>query len=227
MSTLDTSKIKQVPLDKDEYIQEEVKKHQIVLHHTAGNSSGVSTIGIWNTDKRGRIATCVTISGKGQSRNTYDGEICQAFSSKHWAYHLGIKPDVFRANGVKPQNLDKLSIGIEICNWGPLDKVGDKFFNYVDREVPKDQVCELETPYKGHKYYHAYTDAQIESVRQLLLYWKNVHNIDITYKEEDMWKVSKNALLGTPGVYTHNSYRRDKTDVSPQPKLIAMLKSLK
>lgn len=227
MSTLDTSKIKQVPLDKDEYIQEEVKKHQIVLHHTAGNSSGVSTIGIWNTDKRGRIATCVTISGKGQSRNTYDGEICQAFSSKHWAYHLGIKPDVFRANGVKPQNLDKLSIGIEICNWGPLDKVGDKFFNYVDREVPNDQVCELETPYKGHKYYHAYTDAQIESVRQLLLYWKNVHNIDITYKEEDMWKVSKNALLGTPGVYTHNSYRRDKTDVSPQPKLIAMLKSLK
>ena len=227
MSTLDTSKIKQVPLDKDEYIQEEVKKHQIVLHHTAGNSSGVSTIGIWNTDKRGRIATCVTISGKGQSRNTYDGEICQAFSSKHWAYHLGIKPDVFRANGVKPQNLDKLSIGIEICNWGPLDKVGDKFFNYVDREVPKDQVCELETPYKGHKYYHAYTDAQIESVKQLLLYWKNVHNIDITYKEEDMWKVSKNALLGTPGVYTHNSYRRDKTDVSPQPKLIAMLKSLK
>ena len=227
MSTLDTSKIKQVPLDKDEYIQEEVKKHQIVLHHTAGNSSGVSTIGIWNTDKRGRIATCVTISGKGQSRNTYDGEICQAFSSKHWAYHLGIKPDVFRANGVKPQNLDKLSIGIEICNWGPLDKVGDKFFNYVDREVPNDQVCELETPYKGHKYYHAYTDAQIESVRQLLLYWKNVHNIDITYKEEDMWKVSKNALSGTPGVYTHNSYRKDKTDVSPQPKLIAMLKSLK
>jgi hypothetical protein len=227
MSILDTSKIKQVPLDKDEYIQEEVKKHQIVLHHTAGNSSGVSTIGIWNTDKRGRIATCVTISGKGQSRNTYDGEICQAFSSRHWAYHLGIRPDVFRANGVKPQNLDRLSIGIEICNWGPLDKVGDKFFNYVDREVPKDQVCELETPYKGHKYYHAYTDAQIESVRQLLLYWKNVHNIDITYKEEDMWKVSKNALSGTPGVYTHNSYRRDKTDVSPQPKLIAMLKSLK
>jgi len=227
MSQLDLTKIKQVPLSEKQYVKEETKKLQIVLHHTAGNSSGVSTIKMWDADDRGRIATCVTISGKGQSRNTYDGEICQAFSSKHWAYHLGIKPDVFRANGVKPQNLDKLSIGIEICNWGPLDKVGDKFFNYVDREVPKDQVCELETPYKGHKYYHAYTDAQIESVKQLLLYWKNVHNIDITYKEEDMWKVSKNALLGTPGVYTHNSYRRDKTDVSPQPKLIAMLKSLK
>lgn len=225
--SLDLSKIKQVPLDKDEYIQEEVKKLQIVLHHTAGNSSGVSTIQNWNTDKRGRIATCVTISGKGQSKNTYDGEICQAFSSKHWAYHLGIKPDVFRAHGVKYQNLDKLSIGIEICNWGPLEKVGDKFYNYVDREVPADQVCELETPYKGNKYYHAYTDAQIESVRQLLLYWKDVHKIDLTYNEEDMWKVSKKALQGVAGVYTHNSYRKDKSDVSPQPKLIAMLKSLK
>lgn len=227
MSGLDLSKIKQVPLDKDEYIQEEVKKQQIVLHHTAGNSSGVTTIQNWNADKRGRIATCVTISGKGQSRNTFDGEICQAFSSRHWAYHLGIRPDVFRANGVKAQNLDRLSIGIEICNWGPLDKVGDKFYNYVDREVPADQVCELDTPYKGHKYYHAYTDAQIESVRQLLVYWKTVHGIDITYNEDDMWKVSKNALSGKPGVYTHNSYRRDKSDVSPQPKLISMLKSLK
>ena len=227
MSKLDLSKIKQVPLKESEYIKEVVKKTQIVLHHTAGNSSAVSTINNWNTDSRGRIATCITISGKGQSKNTFDGEICQAFSSKHWAYHLGIKPDVFRSRGVKYQNLDKTSIGIEICNWGPLEKVGDKFFNYVDREVPADQVCELEKPYKGHKYYHAYTDAQIESVRQLLVYWNETHGIPLDYDENAMWNVSVDALKGEPGVYTHNSYRKDKTDVSPQPKLIAMLKSLK
>lgn len=227
MSKLDVSKIKQVPLKDSEYIKEVVKKTQIVLHHTAGNSSGVGTIKNWNADSRGRIATCVTVSGKGLSKDTYDGEICQCFSSKHWAYHLGIKPDVFRAKGVKYQNLDKTSIGIEICNWGPLEKVGDKFFNYVDREVPADQVCELEKPYKGHKYYHAYTDAQIESVRQLLVYWNETHGIPLDYDEDAMWNVSVDALKGEPGVYTHNSYRKDKTDVSPQPKLIAMLKSLK
>jgi hypothetical protein len=33
-------------------------------------------------------------------------------------------------------------------------------------------------------------------------------------------------LMGDPGVYTHNSVRPDKTDVSPQPKLIDMLKKL-
>ncbi|MFN9953859.1 MAG: peptidase C14 caspase catalytic subunit P20, partial [bacterium] len=72
----------------------------------------------------------------------------------------------------------------------------------------------------------AYTDAQIESVRQLLLYWNKIHGIDLTYNE-DIWQVSDRALKGENGVFTHNSYRKDKTDVSPQPKLIAMLKALK
>jgi hypothetical protein len=224
--SLDVTKIKQVPLSESQYLKEEAVKTQIVLHHTAGNSSGPATIKMWNTDDRGRIATCVTISGKGLSKDTFDGEICQAFSSKYWAYHLGIKGDVFRANGVPAKNLDKTSIGIEICSWGPLEKRGDKFYNYVDREVPADQVTELATPYKGHKYYHRYTDAQIESVRQLLTYWKQLYNIDLTYRDADMWTVSKRALLGENGVYTHNSYRKDKTDIHPCPRMIAMLKSL-
>lgn len=224
--SLDVTKIKQVPLRESQYIKEETKKTQIVLHHTAGNSSGVGTIKMWDADDRGRIATCVTISGKGLSKDTYDGEICQAFSSKYWAYHLGVKGDVFRANGVPAISLDKLSIGIEICSWGPLEKRGDKFYNYVDREVPADQVTELEKPYKGHKYYHRYTDAQIESVKNLLLYWRDTYDINLTYHEEDMWSVSKKALRGENGVYTHNSYRKDKTDIHPCPRMIAMLKSL-
>jgi N-acetyl-anhydromuramyl-L-alanine amidase AmpD len=226
MSALDTSKIKQYPLKETQYVNEDVTKRQIVLHHTAGNSSALNTMINWNNDDRGRIATCVAISGKGAS-NSYDGEIVQGFPSKKWAYHLGVKQEVFAAYGVTFQNLDKLSIGIEICNWGPLTKKGTKFYNYVDREVPRDQVCTLDTAYKGYKHWHAYTDAQIEAVRQLLVYWKDIHNINITYKEADMWNVSKPALSGVQGVYTHNSYRKDKTDVSPQPKLIAMLKTLK
>ena len=224
--SLDVTKIKQVPLRESQYIKEETKKTQIVLHHTAGNSSGVGTIKMWDADDRGRIATCVTISGKGLSKDTYDGEICQAFSSKYWAYHLGVKGDVFRSQGLPAKSLDKLSIGIEICSWGPLEKKGDKFYNYVDREVPADQVTELETPYKGHKYYHRYTDAQIESVKNLLLYWRDTYGIDLTYQEQDMWSVSKRALRGENGVFTHNSYRKDKTDIHPCPRMIVMLKTL-
>ena len=227
MSELDLKKIKQVPLSEGQYVNEETKKLQIVLHHTAGNSSAPGTIKMWNADDRGRIATCVVISGKGLSKDTFDGEICQAFSSKKWAYHLGIKPDVFRANALPYRSLDPLAIGIEICNWGPLTLKNDgKFYNYVDRVVPTEQVCTLEKPYKGYTYYHAYTDAQIESVRQLLIYWSKIHGISLKYNEKDMWEVSKNALSAVPGLYTHNSYRKDKSDISPQPKMIAMLKSL-
>lgn len=226
MASLDLSKIKQYPLNEGQYIKEETKKKQIVLHHTAGNSSGVNVMINWNNDKRGKIATCVSISGK-RSSNSYDGEIVQGYSSKFWAYHLGIKQEVFSSNNVAYQNLDKQAIGIEICNWGPLEKINDKYYNYVDKEVPFSEVCILEKPFKGYKYYHAYTDAQIESTRQLLEYWRDIYKIDISYKEEDMWSVSKNALSGVNGLYTHNSYRRDKTDISPQPKMIEMLKSLK
>ena len=223
---LNLSKIKQIHLHHSQYVNENTKKLQIVLHHTAGNSSAPATIKMWDKDDRGRIATCIVISGKGLSKDTFDGEICQAFSSKKWAYHLGIKPDVFRAMGVPYQRLDKMTIGIEICNWGPLKLKDGKYYNYVNREVPLDQVCTLDKPYKGYTYYHAYTDAQIESVRQLLVYWNKIYGISLKYNETDMWSVSKNALSGVAGVYTHNSYRRDKSDISPQPKMIEMLKKL-
>ena len=221
------SNIKQVPMKDSQYIKTETKKSMIVLHHTAGNSSGVGTIKMWDNDDRGRIATCVVISGKGQSKDTSDGEICQAFSSKYWGYHLGLKQDIFRSKGVPYKSIDPMCVAVEICNWGPLTKKGDKFYNYVSREVPVDQVCELEKPYKGRRYYHAYTDAQIESLRQLMLYWGELYGIDLTYRDEDMWDISVRGLKGENGVYSHNSFRKDKSDIYPCPRMIAMLKSLK
>lgn len=225
MTKLDLSKIRQLTLKDTEYFKETKKKTQIVLHHTAGNSSAVNVVNDWNTDKRGRIGTCVVISGKG-SKNSYDGEIVQCFSSKYWAYHLGIKSDVFKAYKVNYQNIDATSIGIEVCNWGQLEKRGDKFYNYVDKQVPNEDVTELDTPYKGYKYFHKYTDAQIESVRQLLEYWKNIYSIDIKFDFDRMFTVNAKALKGENGVYTHNSYRKDKVDIYPCPRMIEMLKSL-
>lgn len=222
---LDTKKIKQVPLRESQYFKEETPKKQIVLHHTAGNSSGINTISAWDTDDRGRIATCVTISGPG-AKGTYDGEICQAFSSKFWAYHLGIKPEVFRAYKVSYQKLDKIAIGIEICNWGQLTLKNGKYYNYVDREVPANQVTTLETPYKGFKYFHKYSDAQIQSVKDLLVYWKGIYGIDLTFNYDQMFTVNTKALKGDNGLYSHNSYRKDKIDIYPCPRMITMLKTL-
>jgi hypothetical protein len=222
---LDLKKIRQIPLSENQYVREETPKKQITLHHTAGNASGVGTISMWDTDDRGRIATCVTISGPG-AKGTYDGEICQAFSSKYWAYHLGIKPEVFKAYKVSYQRLDKIAIGVEICNWGPISFRDGKYYTYVNREIPESQVTKLDKPYKGHLFYHKYSDAQIQAVKDLLVYWKGIYNIDLTYNYDQMFTVNTKALKGENGLYSHNSYRKDKTDIYPCPRMIAMLKTL-
>lgn len=218
------SDIMQVPFSDNEYIKEESLKKQIYLHHTAGNASGVSTFRQWDADSRGRIATCVCISGKGAKEG--DGRIVQGFSSKYWAYHLGAKAAIFEAYDIPYKNLDKISIGVEICAWGQLEERGGKFYNYVNREVAKEDVCTLDQPYKKYTHFHKYTDEQIRSVENLLRYWAEHYDISIPYSEKDMWDVSMNALNGVEGLYTHNSVRKDKIDIFPQPEMIQMLKSL-
>ena len=212
--------IEQLPLSNTQYYQDELPKVQIYLHHTAGNSDPYAVVKDWNTDERGRIATCVVIGG-GQ----FDGKIVQCFPSKQWAFHLGVKTSVFAERNLPAKTLDKASIGIEICSWGQLSKKGNKYYNYVGKEVPAEQVCTLDKPFKGFKFYHKYSTAQIAAVKQLLQYWGPLYKIPLTYKE-DIWQVTDRALKGEPGVFTHNSVRADKNDVFPQPELIQMLSTL-
>lgn len=191
-------------------------KSQVYLHHTAGSAEGERQFQFWSNDKV-RVATCVCISR--------DGEIVQGFSSKYWAYHLGMRTSHFANFDLAYKNLDKISIGVEICNWGWLTERSGDFYTYVGSRIPKERVITLEEPYRGHRHWEAYTDAQIESVRELLVLWRDRYGIPIGY-DEGIWDMHRGALMGEPGVYTHNSVRPDKTDVSPQPKLIEMLKSL-
>jgi hypothetical protein len=45
-------------------------------------------------------------------------------------------------------------------------------------------------------------------------------------QSNEIFGLDRRALAGEPGVYTHNSVRRDKVDIYPHPKMIQMLKSL-
>ena len=155
--------LRQISFPKGQYFEEVVPKTQIYLHHTAGAPNADQVWQWWITDTT-PIATCVVVDDS--------GEIVQGFSSKFWAYHLGLKTKHFSVMGVPYKNLDKTSIGIELTNWGQLTQKNGKFYNYVGGEVPASQVCELENPHRGYKYYHNYTDAQIESTKELLLLWK-------------------------------------------------------
>jgi hypothetical protein len=218
-------KLTQIEFPANQYIAEEHPKKQIYLHHTAGNSDPFAVFKGWSSNPE-RIATCVSVGGKPKKGSTWvDGEVVQGFSSKYFAYHLGLKESTFQKFGVPYQSLDKISIGIEICNFGGLTYREGKFYTYVNSPIPEEEVVELATPYKNYKYVHAYTDAQIQAVKELLILWKQKYNIPLTYNE-DIWNVTTRALKGETGVFTHNSVRFDKIDITPQPKMIGMLKSL-
>jgi len=213
---LDISKIVQARLDSDQFFAEESKKTQIYLHHTAGGGNAVAVSKFWNSNDS-RIATAFVIGEK--------GTIVQCFSSKHWAWHLGIDLEDFSKNGAKYQNLNKLSVGIEVCNWGPLKLKNGKFYNYVNGDVDPSMVTQLDKQYKGHVLWYKYTDEQIESTRQLVEYLCETYDIPKDYRSE-IWDIDKEAFKGTPGIYTHNSVRKDKSDIYPDSRMIDMLKKL-
>jgi N-acetyl-anhydromuramyl-L-alanine amidase AmpD len=216
MKKLDIQAIKQVRLKDNQYFAEDSPKTQIYLHHTAGNGNAEGVSRYWNGNDS-RIATAFIIGE--------NGTIVQCFSSRHWAWHLGIDQEDFARNGAKYSNLNKLSVGIEVCNWGYLKKKGDKYYNYAGGVVNPSYVTELETPYKGYKYWYKYSDAQIESLRQLVVYLCDTYDIPKEYRSE-IWAIDKEAFKGSKGIFTHNSVRKDKSDMYPCPRVIEMLKNL-
>jgi hypothetical protein len=218
-------------LDADEYTPANLTKYWLLLHHTAGSHNPYATVDQWNNDTRGRIATQFVIGGLSTTNGDakHDGVVVECFPEGSWASHIG-------ANG--NSRLHPESVGIEVCNYGYLTKQADgSFLNYVGGKVPNDAVCDLGFKFNGHQYYHAYTDKQIHSLvllikeiakrnpsidlKQGLLNWlsKEAPVVAFGYK--------KDAFDGTvKGMFVHTNIRADKTDMSPQPKLVAALRNL-
>ena len=215
-SNLDIQKIVQKRLSKGQFFEEASDKTQIYLHHTAGNGNAEGVARYWNSNDS-RIATAFVVGE--------NGTIVQCFSSKHWAWHLGIDSQDFATRGLPYKNLNKLSVGIEVCNWGMLKEKNGKFYNYVKDEINPSYVTTLETPYKGYKHWYRYTDAQIEATRQLVVYLCETYGIPKDYRKE-IWGLDNEAFKGSKGIYTHNSVRKDKADIYPCPRMIKMLENL-
>lgn len=216
-------------LDKDEYHAGPNKPEYLFLHHTAGGENPFAVVDQWNDDTRGKIGTEFLIGGpsvNGKSTK-HDGVIIKCMPDGGYAAHLG-------DNG--SQNMHNNSVGIEVCNFGPLTKVGNVFKTYVGTIVHPDQVCDLGFKFRGFQYYHKYSDAQIEALRELILFIKERDGINIkkglvewltTKTPTEAFEFSKDAWSGkVKGMLSHTSTRKDKTDMSPQPNLIKMLKSL-
>lgn len=228
---LNLSELIQVDFPHNRYFREETPKDQIVIHHTVSGPYAQGNINWWISQPQ-RIATHFIIQG--------DGKIYQLYSSKFWAHHLGIKSSFLKDMGFKDyssrnETLNKRSIGIEICNWGPLLKTNgiynpalwdkNKYVPHSRVIINENNVQYYDSPFRGFNYYEKYTNEQIISVNRLLVYLCDKFNINKTYFPE-MWDISKDALGGKNGIWTHCSYRADKSDIHPQPDMVKMLKLL-
>lgn len=232
LEKLDLSKIISVDFPINRYFRVNTDKKQLVLHHTV-SGQGVNGDIAWWIMNTARIATAVIVDWK--------GDIYQLFSSKYWAHHLGITSNIFKTYGIKNINNEKLnkqSIGIEIDAWGGLIKSNRQWYpskwdnelkknvaNLSQKPIPNSNVVTFPDGYRGFYGFEKYTDEQIEAVRKLLVYWGDEYNIPLDYND-DMWDVSKDALGGKSGVWSHTSFRPDKSDCYPDERLIKMLKSL-
>lgn len=215
--------IEQYPLPENQYHPQEFPKMQIVIHHTASGPSAKGVIDYWKTNSEA-VATAFVI-GK-------DGVIQQAFSSKYYAAHLGIpasfiKTFGFLDYGTRCDILHKQSIGIELTCWGGLVKKNGTWLNYQGGLVPNANIQEYNPPFRGFAGFEKYSEQQLTALKELLVYLCDKFNIPKTY-HSDMWDISKNAIGGEKGIWTHTSYRipSDKQDCHPQPELISMLESL-
>lgn len=223
MAILDDIKMDTLP--DDQYVKEETNKNTIYIHHTASSADAEGVRNYWASNEEA-VGTAFIIAGRDTGTTKWkDGEIVQCFSSKYWAWHLGLKADKMPAGHAPSRQLNSQAIGIELCNWGYLSKnASGEFINYAGGKVPADQVVELE--YNGQKYWHTYTEAQIESLRQLLLFLGDKWKIPLEYKGFEMFSLNDRAFKGEPGIWTHTSVRTDKWDCFPMPELITMLESL-
>jgi hypothetical protein len=209
-------------LSDDEYVKRETQKSTIWLHHSGGGSRPDWTINGWETNNGLKVGTHFVIGRKSSTGDiqVWDGKVLKAIDDRYWVSHLGIE--------TKSDQLNSRSIGIELCNYGPLTLGKDgNFYNYVNKPINKEDVVELETEFRGYKYWEKYTDSQLESLYKLIIYLKKRWIIQIEsgiYNED--WFNYDEKWFSMGGLRSHGQVRKDKFDLFPQKELIDMLNRL-
>ena len=209
-------------LNAGQFIAENCVKTQIVLHHTGGSGNPFNTVHGWNTDKQGRVGTAIAIAGREDRTFAYkDGQAFEVFPIRQWAWATNARSETINHRIA----MEKRTIGIELCNYGQLVQRNGKFFA-VDSlvEIPSSQVVDLGWLWRGSRFYHAYTPAQLRTLQEVLRFLGRQFNINLKYN--NLFQLDSRALKGENGVWGHCNFRLDKSDVSPQPQLIQALQTL-
>jgi|TARA_R110000868_G_scaffold350691_4_gene611995 hypothetical protein len=210
-------------MPEDSYFKGPVKKQWLFLHHTAGWENPYQVADMWARDNRGNVATEFILGGKSikDGSSKFDGELIQCFPEGGYGWHTGTGNSVMHRN----------SVGIEVCCMGQI--VDGK--TYVGTKADPSQIVKLAKPFRGFQYWHRYSDLQINTLRNWILFMANKYNIDpriglvewVKAKGADGFDVLDLAKVDkTPGMYSHTNVMKGKVDMFPQQELIDMLLSL-
>jgi N-acetyl-anhydromuramyl-L-alanine amidase AmpD len=191
--------------DANDYEPYPSTKDKIALHFTAGSSADSAATSLATPD----YISVPFIVDK-------DGTIYQCYSTKYWAFHLGVK------NAGKGE-FDKVSIAIEIVNEGPLVQKNDGLYwwprNFNVRFCgleDTDRYYKLSKPWRDYSYFTTYTAAQYDSLGKLVAYLCVMHDIPPTMIPGiGSELVTVEFLRAFKGIFTHHNIRADKTDCSP------------
>ena len=120
-----------------DFMKEETPKNLLVLHYTAGGTlaGAEATLAIKDYVN---VHYCLD----------RDGKVYQYFDERYYAYHTG--------TGVADA---KRSIGIEIVNWGHLDRKGNALYSWVNKLIPWTDVIKLQK-FRGYEYGERLTPEQ-------------------------------------------------------------------
>lgn len=226
-------------INEDEFYNEETKKNTIFLHNTNGSSRPDWRIGNWEKryakDLSGfhilepsgkprqlKVGSHYVIGRKSSSTGAdiWDGKVLRAIDDKYSIDHLDI-------NSANSTELNHCSISVEICNYGHLNYKNGRFFNSVNKLVNDSDVVELGDSFRGYRYWEKYTDKQLDSLRKLILYLKNKHDIQIDSNIYDRsWFDYSDLWFNLGGLRNYSQVNRDVFGISPQIELIQMLNSL-
>lgn len=145
----------------------------VVIHYTAG-SSRESTINyfnkkevVWNEKQPDgtTMQKSAKVSASAHLVIGRDGKVTQMVDFNDRAWHAG---DGIQWRGKKPPtNINDFTIGLELCNWGKLERKEDAF--YVWRPI-SPKAAQFTTPYTGSspiyaegKWWEPYPEEQIKA----------------------------------------------------------------
>ena len=232
-----------------QYVDKPSNKTQIVLHHTAGLQGAKGDIAMWTANTTSPIATHTFVAQNGEIEYVFPDRFWAynlgVISSKTPGTRSALSKQGISDPG--SNLLNKRTLSVELTALGYIQKVGNKWMqdsNNYTKKVKSGEI-KLSTPYqlkdgviipmdnyKGYKYFQSYSVDQLKGLKTLLEKWGPDGERKIVWsitsdQFEDLFppegKVSKNAFNGVSGIYTHNSFKVEKSDIMPQKELLELL----